>query len=135
MYCFYDEKKTPIKYVLLRDVVSVFYEYNKYKKVDKYLSDVCRCYESEDAILSILPNKIKVKRSDLSEIKVLSQEDISEIKHDKWDNAIAQKEHYNKKMSNKSIATLTLEDELRSGKIDAGKYKDIREKQERKFRK
>ena len=130
-----DKKKNPIKYVLLRDVVSVFYEYEKNKSFEKYLMDVYDRDKYKTKIIKILPESIKVRKTDIDKVKYVTDEEIKRIKNEKWDNVVAQEEFKNERISLKTVSLLTLEDRLRAGLITDNEYAMSREKFETKFRK
>ena len=130
-----DTKSNPIKYTLLRDVVSTLYEFEKSKTFERFVNDV---YGREDyirEIKSVLPEKINVKKGDFKPVVRDSYENIERIKHEEWDNIDAKEQFKNSSIKERTLLTLTLEDKLRAGLIDANDYSNTKEKYETKFRK
>ena len=134
-----DSKSNPIKYELLREVVSSFYEYEKNKNYIKFVEDVYAREDFTKNILEILPEKINIKKTDLNPVQKLSKEDIEKIKNQDWDNQFAQEnlniKNKDAKIDEKTLLTLTLEDKLRAGIIDYNEYIRKIEETEIKFRK
>ena len=134
-----DNKSNPIKYELLREVVSSMYEYEKSKNYLKFVEDVYGRVEFTRNIIKILPEKIEIKKSNLNPVQRLTKDDIERIKNDKWDNSFAQEnldiKNKNAKRDEKTLLTLTLEDKLRAGIIDDNEYIRKIEETEIKFRK
>lgn len=130
-----DKKSNPIKYSLLREVVSTLYEFEKSQSFEKFMGDVYGREESALNIIKILPEVIKVKKSDLNPVRRLSDEEIENIKNQEWDNKEAKKQFRGDTINERVLYTLTLEDRLRAGLIDGIEYSNTRENYETKFRK
>ena len=134
-YYIKDKKSNPIKYILLRDVVSTMYEYEKNKSFEKFMGDVYGREDYISEIISVLPEKVSVKKSDLNPISKESLDQIDEIKSGTWDNENAKKQFIEGTIKEKDLMTLTLEDRLRAGLIDSIEFSNTRERNETKFRK
>lgn len=130
-----DKKSNPIKYSLLREVVSTLYEFEKSQSFEKFMGDVYGREESALSIVKILPEVIKVKKSDLNPVRRLSDEEIENIKNQEWDNKEAKEQFRGDTINERVLYTLTLEDRLRAGLIDGIEYSNTRENYETKFRK
>ena len=130
-----DKKSNPIKYSLLREVVSTLYEFEKSQSFEKFMGDVYGREESALNIVKILPEVIKVKKSDLNPVRRLSDEEIENIKNQEWDNKEAKEQFRGDTINERVLYTLTLEDRLRAGLIDGIEYSNTRENYETKFRK
>ena len=130
-----DTKSNPIKYSLLRDVVSTMYEFEKSKTFDRFIEDV---YDRDDYvkdIIRILPEKTKITKNDLNPISRATREEVEIIKNEPWDDIEAKEQFENNSIKERTLLTLTLEDKLRAGIIDANEYILSKEKYETKFRK
>lgn len=130
-----DKKSNPIKYDLLRQVVSILYEYEKNKTFDKFVEDVYGRHDFTRKILDILPEKIKIKKEDYGIVSRLNKEDLEKIKLENWDNEEAKEQFKSGRISEKTLLTLTLEDKLRAGVINWDEYIRNKEEKEIKFRK
>ena len=86
-------------------------------------------------IVSILPEKIVVKKADLNPIVKQSLDELKEMKYTEWDNKVAKEQFEKGTIDDKVFWTLTLEDKLRAGLIDPLEFSNIKEKYEIKFRK
>ena len=130
-----DKKSNPIKYNLLRDVVSSLYEFEKNKTFEKFMGDVYGRDNFIHEILSVLPEKVNVKKADLNPITNKTLDEIDKIKEEKWDNMDAKKQFQSDTIKDRDFRTLTLEDRLRAGLIDSVEYSNRVERNETKFRK
>ena len=132
-----DKKINPIKYELLRDVVSALCEYDQCKDFEEFYSKVYRRQEFTNKILGILPKNYP--REKLDKPVRESLEYVQELKRGKWDDPVAQaKINKDFKESNTfdiDHLHLTLEDRLRAGLIsDYSNYLDQKEKLELEYR-
>ena len=134
-YYIKDKKSNPIKYSLLREVVSIMYEFEKNKSFEGFMNDV---YAREDYIkevMAVLPDKINVKKSDLNPMSREIIDEVSEIRNTAWDNEAAKEQFDAGTINERDLRTLTLEDRLRAGLIDEIEYSNNKETYEAKFRK
>lgn len=130
-----NKKSNPIKYSLLREVVSTLYEFEKCSTFEKYMSDVYGREDSTRDIIKVMPEEISVKKSDL---KPMSNETIEEIynkRYENWDNPKAKEQYEKGLFKDRELLTLTLEDRLRAHMISIDEFASIREQTEAKFRK
>ena len=128
-----DPRSNPIKYNLLREVVSSFYEYEKCKNYENFIHGIYGREIYTNEILKVLPEKLGIRKSDFKPVVRQSLKEVEELKRTEWDNKTA--EELYKKENTINLSTLTLEDRLRAGAINEIDYLDTKEKSEIKFRK
>lgn len=129
------KKTNPIKYSLLRDVVSTLYEFEKNKTYERFMLKV---YAREDFIpevLTILPKKITIRKANLKPVVRQTIEQAEELKHTKLDNEAIKQQQETGTFKDRDVRTLTLEDQLRVGLIGPIEYINARETNEVRFRK
>ena len=124
-------KKSPINYIVIRNMLSSLLEYEKYSTYQNYMVNTYDKELYDDKIANILPKNKVIKKQ---EIRNYSKEELNNIKNSKWDNELA-KEEFSKPIINITILnTLTLEDRLRAGLIDELEYENTRKDKESKYR-
>ncbi|MBR1417285.1 MAG: hypothetical protein IJ572_05705 [Bacilli bacterium] len=130
----YDEKyknENPLKYRLMRDLVSSLNEYSKYQDIDSFLLSVYKRDDYSDLIIPLIPEKSLV---DKIERQNVSYDDLEDIKNAPWDNKDAEEMIKNERYTEEFIRTATLEDQLRAGLISDYDYIYTRRDSEQKFK-
>ena len=128
-----DTKSNPIKYSLLREVVSSLYEFEKNKSFEGFMHEVYGRDSFVREVIKVLPAKVGIKKSDFKPMVRESIEEVNDLKYSDWDDKAAEELYKKQNMIN--LSTLTLEDRLRAGAIDAVDYLNTKEQLEHKFRK
>lgn len=133
-----NKSTNPIKYELLRDVVSAFYEFETKKTYEKFFFSVDGRESYTNEIFGMLPKKIMDSEIKYKKPKELTYEEALEIKNSPWDDPIRERNFYTQLKSGSikdsdRLAT-TLEDKLRAGLISISEYIKYRFDNELLFR-
>ena len=133
-----NKNSSPIKYELLRDVVSAFYEFETKKSYEKFFYSVDGREDFTSEIFGMLPKRIANKDIKFKEPRELSFEEALEIKNSGWDDPISEKRFYEQlkqgTIYDRERLATTLEDKLRAGFISPEQYIRYKLINERLFR-